>query len=377
MWSLWKARPRAPGRGVLSPGEYGSAEKSGREVRQREIRYLKPAEAAAHILGKCKENVFNGRPVGRPPRPPTAAAARRQPLLLAASRVPAAAALDGPGGGRGGGCPHHTLGCHTALQRTLPICKRLYASLCVPRGYSVISPVQRACNRRRGMAHFAQQPTWRSTLSSPGSYSNMPIGGAQGPRQVVVLGMHHSGTSIVTKLLRDAGLYLGEDSELAWSKSNPLKYFERLDVNELNRLLLGGSDVARSRRHSRAPDWVHHGTDPQAILAGSATLRETALAEISRIVSMLDGPTGKRLWAIKASAGCPPLAPSLPAAPHRLMRAACTGPSTFTHSLVVDARAEGAALLDPHTRGAADGGIFRLKNDGDSTMETSARLLRE
>jgi hypothetical protein len=86
MWSLWKARPRAPGRGVLSPGEYGSAEKSGREVRQREIRYLKPAEAAAHILGKCKENVFNGRPVGRPPRPPTAAAARRQPLLLAASR---------------------------------------------------------------------------------------------------------------------------------------------------------------------------------------------------------------------------------------------------------------------------------------------------
>jgi hypothetical protein len=149
MWSLWKARPRAPGRGVLSPGEYGSAEKSGREVRQREIRYLKPAEAAAHILGKCKENVFNGRPVGRPPRPPTAAAARRQPLLLAASRVPAAAALDGPGGGRGGGCPHHTLGCHTALQRTLPICKRLYVSLCVPRGYSVISPVQRACNRRR------------------------------------------------------------------------------------------------------------------------------------------------------------------------------------------------------------------------------------
>jgi len=162
------------------------------------------------------------------------------------------------------------------------------------------------------VAHFVtaqQQPTWRSTLSSPGSYSNMPIGGAQGPRQVVVLGMHHSGTSIVTKLLRDAGLYLGEDSELAWSKSNPLKYFERLDVNELNRLLLGGSDVARSRRHSRAPDWVHHGTDPQAILAGSATLRETALAEISRIVSMLDGPTGKRLWAIKASAGCPPSPP--------------------------------------------------------------------
>ena len=90
MWSLWKARPRAPGRGVLSPGEYGSAEKSGREVRKREIRYLKPAEAAAHILGKCKENVFNGRPVGRPlgrtlgrplgrPPPPTPAAAR-QPL---------------------------------------------------------------------------------------------------------------------------------------------------------------------------------------------------------------------------------------------------------------------------------------------------------
>ena len=361
MWSLWKARPRAPGRGVLSPGEYGSAEKSGREVRQREIRYLKPAEAAAHILGKCKENVFNGRPVGRPPRPPTAAAARRQPLLLAASRQQPL--WTGPAAAGEAAARTTLLGATPHFSERFPFvndCMFLFVSREVTQLYPPCSA------RATG-----------GTLSSPGSYSNMPIGGAQGPRQVVVLGMHHSGTSIVTKLLRDAGLYLGEDSELAWSKSNPLKYFERLDVNELNRLLLGGSDVARSRRHSRAPDWVHHGTDPQAILAGSATLRETALAEISRIVSMLDGPTGKRLWAIKASAGCPPLAPSLPAAPHRLMRAACTGPSTFTHSLVVDARAEGAALLDPHTRGAADGGIFRLKNDGDSTMETSARLLRE
>ena len=87
-------------------------------------------------------------------------------------------------------------------------------------------------------------------MSSPGSYSNMPIGGAQGPRQVVVLGMHHSGTSIVTKLLRDAGFYLGEDSELLWSRSNPLKFFERLDVLELNRLILRDSAAAHNHLHS-------------------------------------------------------------------------------------------------------------------------------
>mmetsp|Transcript_14807 Transcript_14807/g.49832 ORF Transcript_14807/g.49832 Transcript_14807/m.49832 type:complete len:176 (-) Transcript_14807:145-672(-) len=124
------------------------------------------------------------------------------------------------------------------------------------------------------------------------------LGGAQRPRQVVVLGMHHSGTSIVSKLLRDAGLYLGGDSELAWSKSNPLKYFERLDVNKLNRLVLEESSAAHIHRHSRAPDWVHHGADPQAILA---TLPKTAHDEITRVVSLLDGPTGMRPWAMKAS----------------------------------------------------------------------------
>jgi len=134
---------------------------------------------------------------------------------------------------------------------------------------------------------------------SAGAHSDTWIGSAQRPRQVVVLGMHHSGASIVTKLLRDAGFYLGEDSELLWSRSNPLKFFERLDVLELNRLILRDSAAAHNHLHSRVPHWLHAGADLQAIHAGSATLRAKSQVEMARIVSSLDGPTGTRPWATK------------------------------------------------------------------------------
>ena len=46
------------------------------------------------------------------------------------------------------------------------------------------------------------------------------------PLEVLVLGMHHSGTSLVTKMLSLLGIYMGEDKDLLMLKGNALKYFE-------------------------------------------------------------------------------------------------------------------------------------------------------
>lgn len=78
----------------------------------------------------------------------------------------------------------------------------------------------------------------------------MPSAATQCP-PVFVLGMHHSMTSIVAKLLIDAGLWPGEARELVMRRDNPLKYFELrsavvADQNYFDRALAG-------RRSERGP----------------------------------------------------------------------------------------------------------------------------
>lgn len=58
------------------------------------------------------------------------------------------------------------------------------------------------------------------------------------PSQVLVLGVHHSATSIVTRALNLLGLSVGERSELLLEEDNPLKYWERQDVVQINQQLL-------------------------------------------------------------------------------------------------------------------------------------------
>ena len=60
-------------------------------------------------------------------------------------------------------------------------------------------------------------------------------------RELLVLGMHHSGTSIVTKLLGSAGAYLGAAQDMVWSAHSPLKFYERRDVVDANQNLLRSS----------------------------------------------------------------------------------------------------------------------------------------
>jgi FtsZ-binding cell division protein ZapB len=65
--------------------------------------------------------------------------------------------------------------------------------------------------------------------------------------QVIVLGMHRSGTSAIIKLLEKLGCYLGEPDEfLPGNDANPKGYWERLDIVNLNKKLL----------ESQQQDWI-------------------------------------------------------------------------------------------------------------------------
>ncbi len=61
-------------------------------------------------------------------------------------------------------------------------------------------------------------------------------------KNITVLGMHRSGTSLVANALASAGMYCGETPELmAAREDNPLGFFERIDVVQLNDELLEAS----------------------------------------------------------------------------------------------------------------------------------------
>ena len=53
--------------------------------------------------------------------------------------------------------------------------------------------------------------------------------------QIVVLGMHRSGTSAVTQLIHQMGAYFGRiEYEMPPSGENPKGFWERTDVMEIN-----------------------------------------------------------------------------------------------------------------------------------------------
>jgi predicted nuclease with TOPRIM domain len=62
--------------------------------------------------------------------------------------------------------------------------------------------------------------------------------------QILVMGMHRSGTSVVTQLLNAAGAFVGADDELMVPMpDNPTGYWERYDVCALNDSILDAADA--------------------------------------------------------------------------------------------------------------------------------------
>merc|ERR1719261_334438 len=80
------------------------------------------------------------------------------------------------------------------------------------------------------------------------------------PSQLLVLGMHHSGTSVIANLTMMMGLYGGTNDEMLLHPANPLKFWERRDVVGIDERRLVAGVGATAERYE-IPDWVAYGFD--------------------------------------------------------------------------------------------------------------------
>ena len=101
--------------------------------------------------------------------------------------------------------------------------------------------------------------------------------------RLIVLGPHHTGTSIVAKALDGYGFYLGDAKDLLLRQDNPLKYWERRDVVALNDARISSAGLDRTD----VPSFVGYGYEPTQGLP----------LDPSPIVEILDG--GGKSWATK------------------------------------------------------------------------------
>jgi len=123
-----------------------------------------------------------------------------------------------------------------------------------------------------------------------------PITPGASPSQLLVLGMHHSGTSVVSNITMMMGAFGGATEDLLLHPENPLKFWERRDVVALDeqRLVRGVQDKVASRY--QVPEWVAYGFDES-----KATSKIHESSEASAIVSKLNA---QRPWVTKDPRMC-------------------------------------------------------------------------
>jgi len=103
--------------------------------------------------------------------------------------------------------------------------------------------------------------------------------------QIIVLGMHRSGTSMVTRLINLMGAYTGEEDSLTgFNSENPKGFWERRDVRDANDFLLQENDF----------DWhIVSNFSPEKLSQPTVTKFNT---QAKKIIHKLDG---HRPWVIK------------------------------------------------------------------------------
>lgn len=109
-------------------------------------------------------------------------------------------------------------------------------------------------------------------------------------RQIVVLGMHRSGTSVVTHLLHQMGAYFGKiEDELRPSGENPKGFWERNDVLEINESILKSFPGNQSWYRISQIDSLGHELEPDLD------------KRIKDLISTLDK---KSIWVVKDPRFC-------------------------------------------------------------------------
>eukprot|EP00967_Tisochrysis_lutea_P152484 scaffold298898_cov33-Tisochrysis_lutea.AAC.3 len=115
-------------------------------------------------------------------------------------------------------------------------------------------------------------------------------GPAAPPSQLLVLGMHHAGTSIVANMTMMLGAYGGKREDMLFHPTNPLKYWERADVVRLNEARLAAGIEAAAVRYD-VPQWMAYGFN-----ASKPAVKVSAMMEARNIVNKLNA---KRPWVTK------------------------------------------------------------------------------
>ena len=110
-----------------------------------------------------------------------------------------------------------------------------------------------------------------------------PATPAEGPSQLLVLGMHHSGTSLVSNLTMMMGAYGGARDELLLHPENPLKFWERRDVVALDEARLDAGVREEVAERYQVPNWIAYGFDAAHKGAGhSGASRSSIHSEATR-----------------------------------------------------------------------------------------------
>lgn len=105
---------------------------------------------------------------------------------------------------------------------------------------------------------------------------------------VFVTGMHRSGTSMLARLLRSLGFYLGEPEDLMLPKpDNPGGFWERLDVMRINNQLLASAQSSWDWPQPLDTDFWHK---------GYASYHATLVHDAQQLLRTLDS---RAPWAIK------------------------------------------------------------------------------
>jgi len=119
---------------------------------------------------------------------------------------------------------------------------------------------------------------------------------ASAPSQLLVLGMHHSGTSVVSNLTMMMGAFGGAHDELLLHPENPLKFWERRDVVALDEQRLDAGVQSQVSSRYDVPNWVAYGYD--------AAKAATKVFDTSEAKAIVDKLNVQRPWVTKDPRMC-------------------------------------------------------------------------
>ena len=122
-------------------------------------------------------------------------------------------------------------------------------------------------------------------LSLSGLFLLASLGAADaGTGQVLVVGNHHSGTSLLSRSLHLLGFNLGEPGDILKQPGKPMKFWEHKDVVRLNEARMS-QDTSSS-----LPSWIGQGFDPSV---------GTPLTKSAAVQALVKELNQNQPWSIK------------------------------------------------------------------------------